>query len=215
MAHFYDVIESIAVQFPARRRRRSIDVRCRTTESGNYDIRLDLLPHARCLVSLMASFVIDPEVVRPNHDLQAQLAHRKERLSFLIKFINDNGVLPKVQAYYAHLMFRQPYETPADVTTQSPTTRDGRRETLCGRSTVATPQCTFGVCCRFLLESALVPALSDIAVVVLGSLTTSLPKPCILICTPQVKVTMRTLCVHSSVWKCKTSGHFCPTFWTF
>ncbi|KAI0341587.1 hypothetical protein BDW22DRAFT_1358408 [Trametopsis cervina] len=38
----------------------------------------------------------DVEVVRPNHDLQTQLAHRKERLSFLIKFINDNGVLPKM-----------------------------------------------------------------------------------------------------------------------
>lgn len=38
----------------------------------------------------------DLSVVRPNHDLQAQLTHRKERLSFLIKFINDNGVLTKV-----------------------------------------------------------------------------------------------------------------------
>ena len=37
----------------------------------------------------------DLSVVRPNHDLQAQLTHRKERLSFLIKFINDNGVLTK------------------------------------------------------------------------------------------------------------------------
>lgn len=44
----------------------------------------------------MKAFCIDPEVVRPNHDLSAQLAHRKERLSFLIKFINDNGVLTKV-----------------------------------------------------------------------------------------------------------------------
>lgn len=38
----------------------------------------------------------DLSVVRPNHDLQAQLSHRKERLSFLIKFINDNGVLTKM-----------------------------------------------------------------------------------------------------------------------
>lgn len=35
-------------------------------------------------------------VVRPNHDLHSQMNSRKERLSFLIKFINDNGVLTKV-----------------------------------------------------------------------------------------------------------------------
>ncbi|THG99186.1 hypothetical protein EW026_g3129 [Hermanssonia centrifuga] len=34
-------------------------------------------------------------VVRPNHDLHSQMNSRKERLSFLIKFINDNGVLTK------------------------------------------------------------------------------------------------------------------------
>ncbi|KAI0094031.1 Non-repetitive/WGA-negative nucleoporin C-terminal-domain-containing protein [Irpex rosettiformis] len=38
----------------------------------------------------------DTEVVKPNHDLSAQIAHRRERLSFLIKFINDNGVLTKM-----------------------------------------------------------------------------------------------------------------------
>ncbi|CCM02415.1 uncharacterized protein FIBRA_04513 [Fibroporia radiculosa] len=37
----------------------------------------------------------DSEVVRPSHDLQAQISGRKERLSFLIKFINDNAVLTK------------------------------------------------------------------------------------------------------------------------
>lgn len=45
---------------------------------------------------LMKGICTDSEVVKPNHDLSAQLAHRKERLSFLIKFINDNGVLTKV-----------------------------------------------------------------------------------------------------------------------
>ncbi|KAI0780884.1 Non-repetitive/WGA-negative nucleoporin C-terminal-domain-containing protein [Trametes elegans] len=38
----------------------------------------------------------DPEVVRAHHDLHAQLTGRKERLSFLIKFINDNSVLTKI-----------------------------------------------------------------------------------------------------------------------
>ncbi|KIM58886.1 hypothetical protein SCLCIDRAFT_127429 [Scleroderma citrinum Foug A] len=38
----------------------------------------------------------DPEIVRPNHDLTAQLTARKERLSWLIGFINDNGALAKM-----------------------------------------------------------------------------------------------------------------------
>ncbi|KAJ6502530.1 hypothetical protein C8R45DRAFT_622368 [Mycena sanguinolenta] len=38
----------------------------------------------------------DPEVVRSNPDLSAQLTSRKERLSWLIHFINDNAVLLKM-----------------------------------------------------------------------------------------------------------------------
>ena len=38
----------------------------------------------------------DTEVVRAQHDLHAQMTTRKERLSFLIKFINDNSALTKV-----------------------------------------------------------------------------------------------------------------------
>ncbi|KDQ60778.1 hypothetical protein JAAARDRAFT_190924 [Jaapia argillacea MUCL 33604] len=38
----------------------------------------------------------DADVVRPNVDLGAQMTGRKERLSFLIKFINENAVLSKV-----------------------------------------------------------------------------------------------------------------------
>ncbi|EMD38365.1 hypothetical protein CERSUDRAFT_113529 [Gelatoporia subvermispora B] len=38
----------------------------------------------------------DPEIVRPNHDLHAQLTTRKDRLSFLVGFINDNAVLTKM-----------------------------------------------------------------------------------------------------------------------
>ena len=48
----------------------------------------------------------DPGVVRPNPDLQAQMSGRKDRLSFLIKFINDNGVLTKVRLYHAHVFNR-------------------------------------------------------------------------------------------------------------
>ncbi|KIJ69004.1 hypothetical protein HYDPIDRAFT_172503 [Hydnomerulius pinastri MD-312] len=38
----------------------------------------------------------DAEIVRPNHDLTCQLTARKERLSWLIRFINDNGALGKM-----------------------------------------------------------------------------------------------------------------------
>ncbi|KAJ3533367.1 hypothetical protein NM688_g7291 [Phlebia brevispora] len=38
----------------------------------------------------------DGSIIRPNPDLQAQMSGRKDRLSFLIKFINDNGVLTKM-----------------------------------------------------------------------------------------------------------------------
>ncbi|GLB34911.1 putative non-repetitive/WGA-negative nucleoporin C-terminal [Lyophyllum shimeji] len=38
----------------------------------------------------------DPEVVQKNHDLTAQLTERKERLSWLIRFINDNAALVKM-----------------------------------------------------------------------------------------------------------------------
>ncbi|KAI0748169.1 Non-repetitive/WGA-negative nucleoporin C-terminal-domain-containing protein [Daedaleopsis nitida] len=38
----------------------------------------------------------DAEVVRSHHDLNAQMTGRKDRLSFLIKFINDNSALTKM-----------------------------------------------------------------------------------------------------------------------
>ncbi|CDO69523.1 hypothetical protein BN946_scf184785.g28 [Trametes cinnabarina] len=38
----------------------------------------------------------DPEIIRAHHDLHAQMTSRKERLSFLIKFINDNSALTKM-----------------------------------------------------------------------------------------------------------------------
>ena len=39
---------------------------------------------------------VDPAVIRPNNDLTVQITSRKEKISFLIKFINENGVLGKV-----------------------------------------------------------------------------------------------------------------------
>ena len=39
---------------------------------------------------------LDSEIIRPNHDLNAHMMGRKDKLSFLIKFINDNAALSKV-----------------------------------------------------------------------------------------------------------------------
>ena len=44
------------------------------------------------------SRIVDSTVIRPNNDLTVQLNSRKEKISFLIKFINENGVLGKVCA---------------------------------------------------------------------------------------------------------------------
>lgn len=41
-------------------------------------------------------FISDIEVVRPSPDLTRQLLERKDRLRFLIGFINENGALGKV-----------------------------------------------------------------------------------------------------------------------
>ncbi|KAF9564613.1 hypothetical protein CPC08DRAFT_684782 [Agrocybe pediades] len=38
----------------------------------------------------------DPEVVRQSHDMHTQIAGRKDRLSWLINFINENDVLSKI-----------------------------------------------------------------------------------------------------------------------
>ncbi|TFY77168.1 hypothetical protein EWM64_g6840, partial [Hericium alpestre] len=48
----------------------------------------------------------DHEVVRPNDDLTSQMTARRDRLGFLIKFINENGVLGKIsQASRQRLAF--------------------------------------------------------------------------------------------------------------
>lgn len=39
---------------------------------------------------------LDSEIIRPNHDLNAHMMGRKDKLNFLIKFINDNAALSKV-----------------------------------------------------------------------------------------------------------------------
>lgn len=51
-----------------------------------------------CYLNRCSSYkqALDTEVVRAHHDLHAQMTGRKDRLSFLIKFINDNSALTKV-----------------------------------------------------------------------------------------------------------------------
>ncbi|KAI0273769.1 Non-repetitive/WGA-negative nucleoporin C-terminal-domain-containing protein [Gloeopeniophorella convolvens] len=48
--------------------------------------------------ALLSSAILgsDAAVIRPNNDLTVQLNNRKEKISFLIKFINENGVLGKM-----------------------------------------------------------------------------------------------------------------------
>lgn len=51
-----------------------------------------------CVLNEVQNFLrcsLDPEVVRAHHDLNSQMTARKDRLSFLIKFINDNSALAK------------------------------------------------------------------------------------------------------------------------
>ena len=65
---------------------------------------------------------VDSTVIRANNDLTVQLNSRKEKISFLIKFINENGVLSKVSA----LVFtsRSFSNFRPDVPAQSPTSRN-------------------------------------------------------------------------------------------
>ncbi|KAI0302174.1 Non-repetitive/WGA-negative nucleoporin C-terminal-domain-containing protein [Russula brevipes] len=48
--------------------------------------------------TLLSSAILESDgtVIRPNNDLTVQLNSRKEKVSFLIKFINENGVLGKM-----------------------------------------------------------------------------------------------------------------------
>lgn len=54
----------------------------------------------RIRLVLTGAFDLDRDVVRTHHDLHAQMTGRKERLSFLIKFINDNSALNKVPSLH-------------------------------------------------------------------------------------------------------------------
>lgn len=67
------------------------------------------------------SAIIDAEIVRPNHDLSAQLTARKERLSWLIMFINDNGALRKASHWHHHrkLLSHETFRS-VDVSKESP-----------------------------------------------------------------------------------------------
>ena len=59
-------------------------------ESGNAWLSSPLEP----LHILRSS--LDSEIIRPNHDLNTHMMGRKDKLNFLIKFINDNAALSKV-----------------------------------------------------------------------------------------------------------------------
>ena len=48
------------------------------------------------LYTYLLDLALDPELVRGNRDLSSQLKIRKDRLAWLIQFINENTVLIKV-----------------------------------------------------------------------------------------------------------------------
>jgi nuclear pore complex protein Nup133 len=51
-----------------------------------------------CSIGLLPTcqFLLDPDVVQQSPDMTAQLNGRKERLSWLVGFINENAALMKV-----------------------------------------------------------------------------------------------------------------------
>jgi nuclear pore complex protein Nup133 len=60
-------------------------------------------------------FTADSEVVRQSPDLTTQLAGRKDRLSWLIGFINENGVLVKVRDENEHIFVSGSIEQTATI----------------------------------------------------------------------------------------------------
>jgi hypothetical protein len=90
-------------------------------------------------ISCLSHINTDPEVVRKNHDLTAQLTGRKERLSWLIKFLNDNMVLVKVKlACACARILGINLLTSIDVSTEPPEAGDRCGKIIRKLSTMAT-----------------------------------------------------------------------------
>ena len=70
----------------------------------------------------------DSEIVRAHHDMQAQMINRKERLQFLIRFINENGVLTKVMDTTCDILLSNLSIMLVDVSAQSAEAGYQRRE---------------------------------------------------------------------------------------
>ena len=90
------------------------------------------------------------DVVNNSHDLTLQMTGRKERLSWLIGFINENAVLVKVRSTCYTLRERDitPWRH-ADVAGESTAASNRRRETICMQSTVVELQSTSFVSVSF------------------------------------------------------------------
>ena len=78
---------------------------------------------------------LDSEIIRPNHDLNAHMMGRKDKLNFLIKFINDNAALSKVLGIRIDRM-RPMAEAFTDVPVESSAALYGRGETTCRSSSL-------------------------------------------------------------------------------
>ena len=80
---------------------------------------------------------LDQDVVNNSHDLTLQMTGRKERLSWLIGFINENAVLVKVSPLILDFAARAITAwCDIDVAEESAAASNRRRETICLQSTV-------------------------------------------------------------------------------
>jgi len=98
-------------------------------ESGNP------LQHPPFELTPVLTYPLDSEIIRPNHDLNAHMMGRKDKLIFLIKFINDNAALSKVGVVVPYWTCRLA-ETSADVSIEPSETVYGCRKTSCRSSSV-------------------------------------------------------------------------------
>jgi hypothetical protein len=79
----------------------------------------------------------DQDVVNNSHDLTLQMTGRKERLSWLIGFINENAVLVKVSPLRLNFAARAITAwCNIDVAGESAAASNRRRKTICLQSTV-------------------------------------------------------------------------------
>lgn len=103
-------------------------------KSGVSNLLIDFL-----MLYLQKTNTLDPQLVRQSPDMTNQLTGRKERLSWLIGFINENAVLYKVWHHYFSFWVVCRLTMRADVATEPAKACNGCREAIWSPSVVACP----------------------------------------------------------------------------